>query len=980
MRQLAISLVLGILLLVNVAAAACPASFSNYQIINLTVGSGTTSQDYQTDILLNASNVGASWTWSEACVNGNSTRVIFMNESMNANLSFWVESCSAASTYLNVTVKVDQNLSTSAYGIAVCYGDSSHTPQSNGTATFVFFDDGEEGTITDKWTNYAGGGTQSYSTDQAYHGSYSMKHTPHVYAVSIGLDTNFYKRNRKTTAYFYDNTAWTDGETRLWLGNGTSWEAIIGTRLSGGGSDDNNYMWFDGASSGSDAARQNGWVQMEYITGPTYAEYYDVGSLATNETTLDVSNVYQVLLESEVNTMYWDLVTVREWHHTDPDPSYVVGSEQGVSHPNLTITLDVLPATIYNLTDANFSIHYNETSGLQSNITVNLTINGVNYTAGSSVTQLTGVSSNSTTYFFIEHANFSKNDNITLAVNLTTYGNLETHSETLDAEVQNTAPSAADITFTPHSIIITDTLYAAGSSTDDDGDTITYHYLLGWNNGTNITGWNASINYYINTSNENDTLRVYVLADDGEVNGSSNSSDITVTKITILWPASAQEYYGRSFNFSFNFTTQISQPCYEYIDNTSYALGNITTGEQNNTRAVWYGSHTYNATCHSLQDSSRVYCVNTTFENYYANWTVSIMTENDWDVPLEISEANLSIIIMCDGGETYVYNFTGSEITGVKPPCDVESVSAKVDYSADSYLRERQPPCSGMCELELYMVDALIYTVLQIPIYMSDYEYYNSKIELYKTSGGEHYTIAEGYFDVERKYVTYLTKDNTYLIRLEEDGAIRDIGFLYAATATAQYLSLSEINLEPDITLISDNILMSAEFDDPSLNQSTLRIQYQDLINMTESVRVQIFSMSNNTAWYDNTIHGSSNFTISVNNVNTTRHSIHFTVEHAVLGNSPIDFTVGVGSFAGFDLGLSSEMLWLYNGFAFFIILMTTFVITPENRLPGYLLLLAELGIFSVGTWFIFQSASFALFIAFIIAGIIYEIRHKGIS
>jgi ABC-type sulfate transport system substrate-binding protein len=58
----------------------------------------------------------------------------------------------------------------------------------------------------------------------------------------------------------------------------------------------------------------------------------------------------------------------------------------------------------------------------------------------------------------------------------------------------------------------------------------------------------------------------------------------------------------------------------------------------------------------------------------------------------------------------------------------------------------------------------------------------------YKTSGGSHYTIAQGYFDVEHKYVTYLTKDNTYFIRLTKGSEVRDIGYLYAATATAQYL------------------------------------------------------------------------------------------------------------------------------------------------------------------------------------------------
>jgi hypothetical protein len=202
----------------------------------------------------------------------------------------------------------------------------------------------------------------------------------------------------------------------------------------------------------------------------------------------------------------------------------------------------------------------------------------------------------------------------------------------------------------------------------------------------------------------------------------------------------------------------------------------------------------------------------------------------------------------------------------------------------------------------------------------------------------------------------------------------------YAAGAV--HLGINQIQLKPSIRLIYDNIQMGAAFDNGSAPLSTLRITYYDLLNMTEGVRFTVYTETNNTPWYSNLVAGSSNITITINNVNTSqRYSVHYSINHTALGNSPIEYTVGVGAFGRlFNLGLPASLIWLYDVFAFAIVLFTAWIITPENRLPGYLLLTTEIAIVGFIQWIAFQNATIVLFVAFMAGGIIYEIRRSGLE
>lgn len=650
-----------------------------------------------------------------------------------------------------------------------------------------------------------------------------------------------------------------------------------------------------------------------------------------------------------------------------------------VGASNITLDLSVDPDPLYTATDATFTIDYNNSNANNAYIEVNITVNGSTIYEYNHTSVAPGASVNDT----ILSGNYSKGDNITAYINAT-----DANGEYLEANItrmiNNTPPTTPSGELAPQSVIVGDNLTANVTSTDADSDAITYWYLFGYQNSTNITGWKTTDNLTILEAYDGEYIRAWFKASDGTDNGTAAYYDINVTWVNITQPLDGSENIGKTLDFAFSFRTEYYQECEEDLSGTAYPLGYINA-DQNHSRTIWYDeNNTYTVTCYSWDDPSISYSKTINFTNYYANWSVSMYTENDWDTPLNITSANLSIFINCEGGSQYVYNFTGVTFYGVKPECDVQSISAKVDYATDSYTRERSVPDCLECDIRMYMVDALLYTVLQIPIYMSDYNYFDTRIELYKLSGGNHYTIAQGTFDVEHKYVTYLTKDNTYYIRLDQGSLgseIRDIGYLYAASATAQYLSLSEIQLRPDIVLISDNLLMSAEFDDPLANTSTLRINYQDLINVTTSVRIRVYSDTNNTAWYDQTFYGYDNLTVSLNNVNTTRHSVRFTVQHAVLGNSPVDFTVGVGAFGSdVDFGLSEANQWILAAAGFVIMLLTALIIVPEIRIYGIIALLAELGVFVGIRWFAFAPETILFFVASLIAGIVYEIKFKGVT
>jgi len=118
-------------------------SWLNRKPINFNVSSGSTSSNYQ--VLLNITYISG--------MNTNFSDLRFVNYSNNSKeLDYWIESKSDGN-WTNVWVEIDSPINTSNQSLAwMYYGNPSASTKSNGTNTFVFFDDFDS-FDTNKWTS-----------------------------------------------------------------------------------------------------------------------------------------------------------------------------------------------------------------------------------------------------------------------------------------------------------------------------------------------------------------------------------------------------------------------------------------------------------------------------------------------------------------------------------------------------------------------------------------------------------------------------------------------------------------------------------------------------------------------------------------------------------------------------------------------------------------------------------------------------------
>jgi len=158
------------LTLIKLMNATCVLTESGYPLegsswkyrrpVNVSVSSGTTAKNYQTKIILNSSNVGANFNWTRNC-----SDLRFVNGSNNAQLDFWIESCSSSSQNATIWVEIDNNISTSAYTIYIYYGNNGAASASSISNTmdaglrYKYYDgkafNTYQGTNVDTNTNHA---------------------------------------------------------------------------------------------------------------------------------------------------------------------------------------------------------------------------------------------------------------------------------------------------------------------------------------------------------------------------------------------------------------------------------------------------------------------------------------------------------------------------------------------------------------------------------------------------------------------------------------------------------------------------------------------------------------------------------------------------------------------------------------------------------------------------------------------------------
>ena len=344
-----LSVVLVLLLLsatVSIASALSNSGggdWSYYDIIAIKENSGETLTDYQ--VLLELS--GGDFP-TEAQTDGDDIRFI---DASDAELSYWIEEFDYPGNHAKIWVKVPSIPASGETKLKMYYGNPSASAVSDGDNTFEFFDDFEDGDISD-WSEKAGRVSWSASIDAAKDGTYGLK--GHMDANSVeNLVAPYSGENIAITSWF-----------RLPDVGGTN----VQSRILYGYADENNYYIINAVqtqvtkavqivkiSGGSVAgdirvpftASGDTWYKMDIkavknsnlhflvdIDGTNYIDWTDVSPLPA-------PNLVGVAAAMDIGTnMYWDTYRVRKY--ASPEPTVTISEPE----PIISISTD---KTSYNL-------------------------------------------------------------------------------------------------------------------------------------------------------------------------------------------------------------------------------------------------------------------------------------------------------------------------------------------------------------------------------------------------------------------------------------------------------------------------------------------------------------------------------------------------------------------------------------------------------------------------------------------------------
>lgn len=314
-------------------------SWTYKQEINITVTTGTTENNYTTPIILNSTTVGANFNWTN-----NLTDLRFTNNESNIVFAHWVENYSSINEEAWVWVRIDSNISTANYSIHMYYGFNDANDISEINSTFLFADDFEDSTFTDKWALNATGTDETQSD-----GFLILQGTPSggpilqsLTNIPIGPGIIVESRNNKTTTTSLDTQFilenQTDNARLIWGSRKTTDQHYIQKTGSFGDQTDDQFV--------VDEAFQR--RRMELNTTTLYRVSVGVDMFNWSNTSdlvldgeADNFTFYNVSIaaRNDVDIMYIDFIAVRIFHEVEPN--VIFGEE---------IT-DTTPPTIESFTD-----------------------------------------------------------------------------------------------------------------------------------------------------------------------------------------------------------------------------------------------------------------------------------------------------------------------------------------------------------------------------------------------------------------------------------------------------------------------------------------------------------------------------------------------------------------------------------------------------------------------------------------------------
>jgi len=293
-------------------------SFYYRNPITITEQSGSTLTDYQVNLNIDTASLISAGKMQSDCDD-----MRFYN-SINSSIPYWLESgCDSAST--KVWVKVPNIPSSSTETIWMYYGNSSVSNEGNGIQTFLFFDNFDDGDITD-WTATGSGTTNEASTTYSVSSSYSLRHD---FVSDYGTVYKSYPDQTTTFVVEYSTLAVADN-SGIALNAGTAFNSYDGawvTFWSG------NLIYYSDAGEEILQSRTLGqWYKIKMIINPAsqnikvYVD--DSGALFDGDMRGSVTTFNKVhsAVYTNLYDTYFDDIFIRKYASSDPSVS--VGSEE----------------------------------------------------------------------------------------------------------------------------------------------------------------------------------------------------------------------------------------------------------------------------------------------------------------------------------------------------------------------------------------------------------------------------------------------------------------------------------------------------------------------------------------------------------------------------------------------------------------------------------------------------------------------------
>jgi len=292
-------------------------SYRKGHVINSATGAGT---NYQIKIVVHKSSGTDS---GENVYVGTNVRddfgdVRFTDDNGTTLLDYWMETYTSG-VEATFWVEVKDDLSSSNATIYVYYGRSDVTTTSNGTATFDWFDDFEDGDISDWSTSF--GSAPELVSSPAY-GSYALKEPTFSAAIKTfpEISGTFIMEWDE-----YTNTSSHDSYNYIFSTEASS-NAVAGLKLSSSG-----YVYYFSQGGWPPITTQtwttNAFHRMKVILSTvtdTYDAYYEGGLIASsiNMYASTALHKFRVLSVWGGSTGYsvWDNILARKY--VDPEPTH----------------------------------------------------------------------------------------------------------------------------------------------------------------------------------------------------------------------------------------------------------------------------------------------------------------------------------------------------------------------------------------------------------------------------------------------------------------------------------------------------------------------------------------------------------------------------------------------------------------------------------------------------------------------------------